>query len=376
MAFAGELPDSVTINVIPRISPSRFVGLKSCRLREVWASNRVPAFLPMNARARLGTIVHAVLAAAGRGEISTKAEIERNWAALVDKTEDEMRASWLDRSLVPLSKSVRTYEVDVLRTVSRASEIAETRRERGPSQTRRAKGIGFELWVHTDDQKVSGYIDHAYVDEDGLVVRDYKSGYIVESGEDGTPILKEDYVIQLQLYAALYSVTFADWPSRLELAPLYGDSMVVPFEADACTRLLKDAKALLDETNANVVALREKGVLPAMLASPSAETCRHCAYRPACPAYAQLDTSPDAGWPADISGVVEKVQPLMNGQVAVVLKTSKTVEVIRGLSRNERHPALTSAVPGDTLAVFNLQKSFPGTGWQEGPYTAMYRRSG
>src|SRR5438132_11173630 len=106
----GILPDHFNVAPIPRISPSRFLGLKSCRLREIWASNRVPALLPTNARARLGTIIHETLAAAGRGEFSSETAVENYWTTAANNTEQEMLGSWLERSLVPLRKSVRNYE--------------------------------------------------------------------------------------------------------------------------------------------------------------------------------------------------------------------------------------------------------------------------
>lgn len=34
---------------------------------------------------------------------------------------------------------------------------------------------------------------------------------------------------------------------------------------------------------------------------------------------------------------------------------------------------MTSIVPGQRLAFFDLQKSFPVSGWQEGPYTTVYQ---
>jgi hypothetical protein len=283
----------------------------------------------------------------------------------------------LERSLVPLSKSVRNYDVDVLRAISKVKEIVLRRRYRGPAELGRPAGCGFELWVHTPDEKVCGYVDHAYRDEVGIVIRDYKSGYIVEPTDDGTSLVKEDFVVQLRLYAALYSMTFNQWPAKLELTPIQGESVIVPFDPAECMTLLNEAKALWDEINSAVLHTQEEHLSPANLASPSPETCRHCGYRPICSAYLHSDKSaPDAGWPSDVWGTIEKIQPLMNGQLAVVLQTGGKVIVIRGLSPNGRHPALRSAVPGQRLALFNLQKSFPVGGWHEGPYTTVYRCHG
>jgi len=151
MTDPGMLPAAFGVAPIPGISPSRFVGLKSCRLREIWASNRSPVLLPMNARAHIGIIIHEMLASAGRGELSSETEVESYWAKVVNSTEQEMLESWLERSLVPLSKSVRNYAVDALRAINKAREIVLCGRPRVTPAFGGATGHGFELWVHTPD---------------------------------------------------------------------------------------------------------------------------------------------------------------------------------------------------------------------------------
>jgi hypothetical protein len=78
----------------------------------------------------------------------------------------------------------------------------------------------------------------------------------------------------------------------------------------------------------------------------------------------------------DLWGIIKKIQPLINGQLAVTLETPHGMEVIRGISPGGRHPALANASPGQRLAIFNLQKSFPGGGLQEGLYTTIYQCAG
>ena len=372
MTDPGMLPEGYGVAPIPRISPSRFLGLKSCRLREIWASNGIPALLPMNVRSHIGTIIHEMLAAAGRGELSSETELENYWARVVNSTEQEMLGSWLERSLVPLSKSVRNYAVDELRAINKAREIALCGWPRATAAVGGTTGCGFELWVHTPDKKVCGYIDHAYNDDDdGIVIRDYKSGYLFESADEH--VVKEAFAIQLRLYAALYSFTFGQWPTRLELTPTQGPSVVVPFDPAQCINLVNEAKNLLDEIKAIVLRINEKHLSAASLASPSPETCRHCSYRPNCNAYIRVEKNAGAGWPLDVWGVVKNVKPLMNGQLAMILKTIKSTEAIRGISPEGRHPALATVTTGERLAFFNLQKSFPAGGLQEGLYTTIYR---
>jgi len=223
------------------------------------------------------------------------------------------------------------------------------------------------------DEKICGYIDHAYEGEAGIVIRDYKSGYVFESTDEH--VVKEAFALQLRLYAALYSFTFAQWPTRLELIPTQGLSVVVPFDPAQCISLVNEAKSLLDDINAIVLRINEEHLSPATLASPSPQTCRQCAYRPNCSAYIHVEKTTDAGWPLDVWGVVNNVKRLMNGQLAVILETSNGTEVIRGISPERGHPALANIATGERLAIFNLQKSFPDRGLKEALYTTIYRYS-
>jgi len=122
-----------------------------------------------------------------------------------------------------------------------------------------------------------------------------------------------------------------------------------------------------------VFRMSEKHLSPAALASPSPETCYHCAYRPNCSAYIQVEKKADEGWPLDVYGTIKIVKTLMNGQLALILETSNGTESIRGISPKGRHPALAGITTGERLAIFNLQKSFPAGGLQEGLYTTIYR---
>jgi hypothetical protein len=283
-----------------------------------------------------------------------------------------MLSSWLERPLVPLSKSVRSYAVDALRAVKKAQEILSSGRERFGLEARGRAGIGFELWVHTVDGKVGGFIDHAYFDRNGIVIRDYKSGYVFEASDEQL-LVKVNFVVQLRMYAALYHSTFAQWPTRLELTPTQGSSVAIPYEPNQCTELVNAAGDILRKTNADVLRILGTGTGLEELASPSPETCRQCAYRPNCSAYMNVTKESGAGWPLDLWGCLKGITALLNGRFAVSLETSSGTEVIRGISADGRHPALVDVSNGNRLAIFNLQKGFPGGGLTEGLYTTIYR---
>ena len=54
------------------------------------------------------------------------------------------------------------------------------------------------------------------------------------------------------LYAALYRLTFGVWPDRLEVFPLQGTAVVVPYDAEEADGLLADAVAFLRDANRRI----------------------------------------------------------------------------------------------------------------------------
>jgi hypothetical protein len=372
-AQPGQLPAAQPLAPIKRISPSRFIGLQRCRLRGLWAAQRVEPLLPVSARARLGTVVHRVFERVGRDALTVEQVTPHVWNEELRFVEGEMEASWLDRSLVPLHKAVADAEVQKLRALERARTMAAAlpQQREGTGGT---KGIGFELWVQSSDESVGGYLDCA-IRSDGLVIRDYKSGAILEKDDDEQSRIKDEYVVQLQLYAALYNETFGVWPDRLEIVPVQGDAVTVPVDRLKCTELVRDAKVLLSEVNAAVDGLGVSGAPDtATLAQPTARVCATCAYRPHCRTYLAANADMHEQWPLDICGNVTRIQKLGNGSLALGLTDHcGRIHSIKGLMPGERHPALKMIDSGSAVGLFNLQRSYPARGLSEGPYTTLYK---
>lgn len=371
MSLPGVLTRPCNPSPLERISPSRYLGLLQCKLRDLWAGNHAPQLLPTNARARLGTIVHEMLALAGKGRFLSQTDIERYWAESIEHAEKEMLDSWLERPLAPLRQSIRDFNVQSLRALKKAHEISIAATPHVPSG-RGDKQYGFELWVQSTDGRVCGYIDHVYKDRAGLVIRDYKSGYVFESSSDGAPTLKDAFAIQLKMYAGLYNLTYSQWPSKLEITPIQGATVVVEVHRDECLDLVAEAAELLRDTNAALLRVQTGKAKLAELASPSASVCRYCSYRPHCAAYIEASADQSEDWPLDLFGSLTKIQPLENGRLALLLETRSGTESIRGIAPENRHPALHKIKPGDRIAILNLQKAFPSGSLQEGPYTTIY----
>ena len=291
MRTPGILPNQLGIAPLKRISPSCFLSLKECSLREVWSQGHA-ALLPPWPASRVGTVAHKLIELAGRGELVAEndTDLEKTWNKLIEEAEQRMAASWLERPLLPLSRSVHDFEVRRQRAFNRAREFT---RPQGHVQARLKSdddktGAGFERWVQSTDGKVGGKIDQVMKVDEGILLRDYKTGYILQEhtvGEERQ--LKESYQIQLKLYAALYHSTQGKWPVALQVIPMEGSPQDVPFTPAESAALLAEARGIIDDLNRsidqlNAGPLEERNLL--QIASPSAKACRYCPFRPACPA--------------------------------------------------------------------------------------------
>lgn len=376
MIQPGVLPPVPPIQSLPRISPSRFLALNKCLLREIWTTSRQLALLPSAPVAKLGSIIHKLLEKAGKGELggSTAQEVETAWLSLVAESEQEMQSSWLEQALVPLKNTVTDYEVRRIRACRKAEEIARTVNSSSSSSP---IAEYFELWVQSEDRLIGGSIDHASQTPEGIVLQDYKSGYVMQLDEvTGQLKVKEEYQIQLKLYAVLYASTKKHWPIRLEVIPLQGENIAIPFNSSECIDLLETALSKLKQINSEISQVLSSSKPIELLASPSGDTCRMCQFRPVCPAYYPAASSGDSSYPRDIWGQVIGKQELGNGRINLTLKVehrSYTQSIIRGLSPcSNRHPALELINEGDQVGVYNLQGNLSTGLFIESPLTTIY----
>ena len=378
----GVLDRRLDVTPIKRVSPSRYEAMVQCALREVWAAGGQPHLLPLSPAARLGTAVHQLLEEAGRGRL-TPAErpvVERRWEELVRQAESAMLMSWLERVFVPLRSSVPDFEVRGLRAQERvlaiAQAVASARRE---PQERVA--AGFERWVAVPDGSVGGYIDHVVETPDGPVLRDYKSGGIHEAAAGVPPVaVRPSFVVQLRLYAALYAGTTGTWPARLELVPLLGEAVGIPFDTATCEALLADAIAALARINATIAEAASRQEEPeGRLAAPGVTTCRHCLFRPACVPYRRVRTGAtgEEAWPQDVWGELREIRQLGNRKLLLTVATGSAgaeVRCIRGITANPaRHPALQHLREGNMVGVFGLRGSAGGGTLSEALWTVVYK---
>jgi len=373
----GVLPAAPTATPISRLSPSQYAVLTDCTLHASWAAAREPALLPTPPAARLGSAIHALLEEAGRGTLGVDAgAVGVAWDRLVAGVEGRMGASWLERALVPLRASVKGYDIRRIRAEGSAARLAVEAMSRPHTAGGTGGGTSVEVWVGTRDGRVGGSIDRVRETAEGPVLLDYKSGAILEKGREAT--VKESYRAQLVLYAALYAQTFGRWPVRLEIVPLEGASVEVPYTPDEGQAFLAEAVAVLgraDEAIARAAASSARPHAEQWLANPHPTACGICPYRPVCRAYHGARTDRvGAEWPADAWGRVVAIRPLGNGRVGLDLESDGgTPARVRALTPGDRHPTLALLQPGDRAALYNLDGRHAPHALGETPLTVLYR---
>jgi hypothetical protein len=333
--------------------------------------------------ARLGTVIHRLLEEAGSGKLIdvTYSEVERHWEELIARAEETLIASWLDRHLVPLSRFIPDYEVRRLRACKRAYELSQTNIQASNHAYKGFERFGNELWVESRDGLIGGYIDSVVTSPDGPIIRDFKSGSVVETDSLQPPsAIKPEYEVQLKLYAALYATTTGIWPAKLELVPLQGEPIQVPHDPTECLTLLGDASRRLQQTN-EVILSRSLALnrLEEHLADPDDAHCRFCPFRPSCSVYQQYnaDAQVVARTPYDAIGTLTEIRTMGNSTVMISVEgngQASRMKRVRNLAPNSsRHPALEYLQKGDRVGLFNLKSSGSKDSFTETPLTTIYK---
>ena len=369
----GRLVSSCGLHPLKRISPSRFMGINECALREVWRAAACPALLARPPRAWVGTIVHEILqmVPTGRFNSKSKGEIGEAWDFKVAEKEKSMLSSWLDAPSVPLKNSAWDFEVQKIRTINRVFAMSWSDAYQGGQGGPPISSS--ELWVETADRSVGGFVDSVDATSEGLILRDFKSGLISVHDSDSTEI-KPEYVAQLELYCAIFFESRGRWADALQIVPVAGDPVTIPVDRTKCLAILQSAKDTLHRINSVIESASDVRVGFLELASVTPNGCTRCEFRPGCQAYkfrATLDS--DEKWPHDVIGQVAEIASFPNGSTAITVKTKFGLTRVRGLaSVPGRHPALPYLSAGSWVGLYNLKLVRDNAELVQGPLTTIY----
>lgn len=372
----GKLKNTGNIKCVRKVAPSRLHAFRECSLRELWNCCDGLEQLPRSPNAEVGTITHKILEEAGVGRFTVKdpKEIEQRWDFHVTAVEERIARSWLKRHLLPLRGSITNFEVKRRQAIARAQELSKNsqRWTRSNSSDDGHRKFGCELPVRSHDGFVRGKIDAVIPSANGPILRDYKSGAVYERGSEDR--LRDEYISQMWLYAALYHRSVGIWPSELQLSPVIGDTIKVQFDRSNCDQLLDDSVAFVFEINTLIEDWKgEQDDLQEKLAHPSPENCRFCSHRPVCSPYriARVQAKYPREWPNDVWGEISNVEVLGNGKVLIRFSSGKQVRALD--NSNGRHPAIDQLSRGDRASVFNTRQTRSDHSFVQGLLTTIYK---
>lgn len=374
--------ESLVVKQFRRVSPSRYTAMHACLLREIWIASGNEPLLPSSPLAELGSVIHHLLEAAGRGQLDggQNGSVDATWEELISQAEKKMALSALRQHQVPLSRSIPDFEVRKLRACHRAAEIAHDAFQSHDNRPRQSSHpTGFELWVESHDGQVGGYIDRVTNTKDGVVLSDYKSGAILASGTGGGPgELKRTYKEQMELYAGLYRLKSGAWPIGLRIVPLQGTPVEVVLDPENAERLLAEASTFLCAANERIAEVKNGSAEITALALPKAVHCRLCLFRPACRAYwIARERSSYEKWPADVKGVLRETTRLHNRRACMRIaqddSSMSSCFTVRNLTDcTNRHPLLHHAQPGSRVAIYGLKYHYRSGDYTETQNTIIY----
>lgn len=326
---------------IKRVSPSQLYSLKACPYKLVlYAASDKISLLPIAPAACFGSILHKMMEGITKGIIKTDKEFDESFDNYIQEEEKNLQAKGFGY-FVPLKNNIKDFGLKKAHVRSGL---------RTNSKTFKPEKISFdsEKWLSSKDGTIGGKLDLVIRNEDDVEIVDFKTGSVIETNNierNEAAGVKQEYQVQLKLYAQLFFEEYGVYPNRISLQTLEKNKYRIPFTPEECRFIYTEAKEILNKTNESV----ETGNF---IANPSAQNCRNCSSRPLCSFYqAYLSTSQDTN---DIVGTVERVEQAANGNVSIWLKGPERLFHITHLGQEFYHHLYTRI--GKPISVYNLWK--------------------
>lgn len=334
-------------------------GLRLITSHKSWASQR----LPSGPDAAIGTFLHAVFDRASRSVNETASEI---FDAELKKITDSLRNDPQRAHFSDLAKTRSVMEWRNVRVTALSkceSLLSKSNHTQVTHDTPRgsSNGTGSEVALKSASMRISGRSDR--VERTGprsYLIKDHKTGRAFDENGNILPSIR----FQLQLYALLVEERYPK--SEIKLAVETSNQLrEIEWNIDESLR----ARSRLVE----ITDLYPGGTTQAsaVITVPSNE-CVGCAFRHICRAYLDAAT---AWWrkipedlsiiPADIWGtVIQMIRTELGFDVTLEDAAGRCVSV-RGL---RDRPELHFATKGDEIALFGLERTGTGRGWNGRPF--------
>jgi RecB family exonuclease len=276
----------VVVQELATLSPSQYGRILRCPyqvLLEKSVEGRAALAAPgmgAGGAGPLGTIIHGVLETAHKTGINDSAAFELAWEQQL-KAQETSLIKRKQQHLVPLAYRAKNYAVKKL--LLRWLVLGMQSEQQAKGQQAVSVPLGPEQRLTDATGRISGIADLIrYGPSGALEILDYKTGRIFSEalGENAPDSVKEEYALQLRLYAALLHEQAGVWPERLLVVDLAGGEHQVSFTQEQCTELMHNAQSLYQKIFAAVSVGRATD-----LARPSLPLCTACKMQHLCEPY-------------------------------------------------------------------------------------------
>ncbi|MBV6426342.1 MAG: hypothetical protein KIPDCIKN_00854 [Haliscomenobacter sp.] len=330
---------------LTKVTPSTWLSLRQCAWRVLLARHyQNKPLLPTHPNAILGTILHIALEKITKGELKSKGEFDLWWDTAIAKAEHELvNKGW--GQFVPLKENTRHFGLKKIQARNRLQIDHHNHYTRTSTLSKAT-----EQKLTSADGLLTGQLDCIIWQNGQAEIRDYKTGKIttVEEGEE-TAKVKEEYELQMRLYACLFHEHYGYFPSSLVLEDLNGVEHQVNLNLSECLQLMDEIRSTLSEINRKI----ENGEWEKL--ADTGEHCRYCQNRPACKKYLiLLETvpfSPEVG-SFDLIGKLTGYEQSPSGYILKIERCGVTYTIncadLNSLSE-------ISAMTNQNVAIFNLR---------------------
>ncbi len=266
---------------IESVSPSSLFTLVDCKLKFILdASNPYELWIP-DATAILGSISHKLIELAARGTLENfdLSHIYSRWDDIVREQEADLAKTEIGKRILPLSNSHRRYGEIRRNTCNQSNLLASFPRAEVASEGQTERRYGSELPIVVNNPiKVKGKVDWVGILDGKLVIRDWKTGSVLD--EDGEILGR--YRTQMLAYAWMYHKKFNQWADCLEVCTIGAPARVIHFSPDEAVQHIESLLGIVSELNAR---LAEITAHPDRFAAPQTTPCNLCKWKLRCNAY-------------------------------------------------------------------------------------------
>lgn len=333
----------INFREIKRISPSQFYSMKNCAYKSLLAEafDKTP-LLPVSPNAYFGTVLHKILELIAKNIIRNEDDFNVEFDNQVKILEDDLQKNGFG-FFVPLKIKLKNFGLKKVQLKKHIQSKIE--------QPISLSSVKFhsEKWFESRDKLIGGKVDLVIENGNNVEIVDFKTGTIMQDclDDEGDIFsdIKDEYKIQIKLYAYLYFENTNKFPTSLSLIDLAKQKFSVDFSEEECKAVSDEAKNLLKTTNECVNT-------KSFSANPKEENCKYCLYRPACSFY-QLKLKTDFSF-NDVFGEIKDVRKFQNGNVSMFLQNGEKLLTIKNFS-SEKYYELNNSL-NKKISIYNLRK--------------------